>query len=141
MMRNSNLLVIVEAGLRLRSRAAWGRAAWGRAAWGRAAWGRAAWGRAAWGRAAWGDEDSRHRLSIGPGIRRIASPPSGMGSTRVVRYGDDAIAIIAGDESGDSLSLPRSTPCNSKPGHRWPAAPGFAWSKLGQHAGRIGIGS
>jgi hypothetical protein len=77
---NLDLLAIVAAGLRLRSRAAWGGAV------------------------------SRLRLSIGPGIRRIASPPSEIGATRAVRYGDDVMAIIAGDESGDSLSLPRSAP-------------------------------
>jgi hypothetical protein len=75
--RNANLLMTVAAGLGLRSRSVWG------------------------------DEVSRHRLSIGPVIRGIATPPSGLRSTRLVCYGDDVMAMIAGDESGDSLSLSR----------------------------------
>jgi hypothetical protein len=52
------------------------------------------------------------------GYRRIASPLPGTRKTRPARYGDDSMAIITDEESGDSLWLLRYTPCDSKPGHR-----------------------
>jgi len=41
-----------------------------------------------------------------------------MRSIRLARYGDDSMAIITDEESGDSLWLLRYTPRDSKPGNR-----------------------
>ena len=76
-----------------------------------------------------GDGPSRARPPNIPVTWCIASPLPGSTQPRPACRGDDVMACIAGEESGDSLWLLRCTPCDSKPGRRSCAAPGFAGVK------------